>query len=166
MTHATVIATGPLATIQDLGRPGYQHLGVPRSGAADRVAMTLANRLVGNSEDAATIETTLGGLVLRCDTDTLVAVTGADTSVSVNGVAVGINSAVVARAGIYDLAIHHDQILVPVVMRHWGVEELTGLDDEAERSRDRLLARMVKSERVARRVSERRAGLVAASASA
>lgn len=110
MTRATVIATGPLATIQDLGRPGYQHLGVPRSGAADRVAMTLANRLVGNSEDAATIETTLGGLVLRCDTDTLVAVTGADASVSVNGVAVGVNSAVVARAGTN----------VEVGTPHWG----------------------------------------------
>ena len=64
----------------------------------------------------------------------------------------------ISRAGIYDLAIHHDQILVPVVLRHWGVEALTGLDDEAERSRDRLMARMAKSERVARRVAERRAG--------
>ena len=63
MTRVAVIATGPLATIQDLGRPGYQHLGVPRSGAADRVAMTLANRLVGNAEDTAALES-LGGTVL------------------------------------------------------------------------------------------------------
>ncbi len=63
----------------------------------------------------------------------------------------------ISRAGIYDLSIHHDQILAPVVLRQWAVAELTGLDDAAERSRDRLMARMVKSERVARRLSERRA---------
>ncbi len=68
----------------------------------------------------------------------------------------------IAKSGIYDLAIHHDQILVPVVMRHWDVEHLTGLDDEAERARDRLLARMAKSERVARRVADRKRELVPA----
>jgi acyl-[acyl-carrier protein] desaturase len=67
------------------------------------------------------------------------------------------HAAAISRAGIYDLAIHHDQILVPVVLRQWNVESLTGLDDDAERSRDRLMARLVKSERVARRLSERRA---------
>jgi acyl-[acyl-carrier-protein] desaturase len=70
----------------------------------------------------------------------------------------------ISRAGIYDLTIHHDQILVPVVLRHWDVENLTGLDDAAEQSRDRLLARLAKSERVARRMADRRAGLVAANA--
>lgn len=99
MTAVTIMAPGPLSTIQDLGRPGYQHLGVPRSGAADRSAMTLANRLVGNTEGAPTIESTLGGLVFRCDADTLIAVTGALTSVTVNGVAVGVNVAVVADTG-------------------------------------------------------------------
>ena len=49
-------------------------------------------------------------------------------------------------------------------MRHWAVESLTGLDTAAEQSRDRLMARLVKSERVARRVSERRAELAVASA--
>ena len=48
--------TGPLSTVQDLGRPGLAHLGVSPSGAADRAAHRLANRLVGNREDAATIE--------------------------------------------------------------------------------------------------------------
>jgi acyl-[acyl-carrier-protein] desaturase len=70
----------------------------------------------------------------------------------------------ISRAGIYDLAIHHDQILAPVVLRHWRLESLTGLDDEAERSRDRLLARLAKSERVARRLTERRAELTGAGA--
>ena len=68
----------------------------------------------------------------------------------------------IAKSGIYDLAIHHDQILVPVVMRHWDVEHLTGLDDEAERARDRLMARLAKSERVARRVADRKRELVPA----
>ena len=67
----------------------------------------------------------------------------------------------IARAGIYDLAIHHDQILAPLVLRHWDIEGLTGLDDEGERARDRLLARLVKSERVARRLTDRRAGAAA-----
>jgi acyl-[acyl-carrier-protein] desaturase len=72
------------------------------------------------------------------------------------------HAAAISRAGIYDLTIHHDQILVPVVLRHWGLESLTGLDDEAERSRDRLMARLAKSERVARRLADRRAGSAAA----
>jgi biotin-dependent carboxylase-like uncharacterized protein len=72
-----VIATGPLATVQDLGRPGYQHLGVPRSGAADQRAHRLANRLVGNAETAATIEFTLGGLQLRLPNPATLALTGA-----------------------------------------------------------------------------------------
>ena len=46
---------------------------------------------------------------------------------------------------------------MPVVLRHWAVESLTGLDDDAERSRDRLMARLTKSERVARRIADRRA---------
>ena len=45
-----VVRPGPLTTVQDLGRPGYAHLGVPLSGAADRVSLCLANRLVGNPE--------------------------------------------------------------------------------------------------------------------
>ncbi|MDQ4132525.1 MAG: acyl-ACP desaturase, partial [Actinomycetota bacterium] len=46
---------------------------------------------------------------------------------------------VIARAGIYDLAIHHDQILVPVVVNHWNIAALTGLSPEAEQARDRVL---------------------------
>src|SRR5918994_1208232 len=70
----------------------------------------------------------------------------------------------IAHSGIYDLAVHHEQILVPVVSRGWDVENVSGLSAEGERARDRLLARMAKSERVARRVAERRdaAALVSA----
>lgn len=52
----TILETGPLLTVQDLGRPGFAALGVPRSGAFDRSALRLANRLVGNPEDAAGLE--------------------------------------------------------------------------------------------------------------
>jgi biotin-dependent carboxylase-like uncharacterized protein len=72
-----LLATGPLATVQDLGRPGYQHLGVGRAGAADQRAHRLANRLVGNAETAATLEFTLGGLVIRLLDPATVALTGA-----------------------------------------------------------------------------------------
>ncbi len=65
------------ATIQDLGRPGLAHIGVPRSGAADRSALRLANRLVGNDEGAAAVEVLLGGLVVSADRHMGVAVTGA-----------------------------------------------------------------------------------------
>ena len=50
--------------MQDLGRPGLAALGVGRSGAADRGALRLANRLVGNPEDAAALEVTFGGLAV------------------------------------------------------------------------------------------------------
>lgn len=87
-----VLATGPLATVQDLGRPGWAHLGVGRSGAADLASHRLANRLVGNAEGAATIETTFGGLRLRSDLDLLVAVTGASSPVTVAGAPQALNA--------------------------------------------------------------------------
>lgn len=72
-----VVAPGPLATVQDLGRPGWAHLAVSPSGAADRAALRLANRIVGNPEGAAGIEATFGGLVVRARADVVVALTGA-----------------------------------------------------------------------------------------
>ncbi|GGO00391.1 allophanate hydrolase [Microbispora rosea subsp. aerata] len=72
-----VLATGPLTTVQDLGRHRHSHLGVGRSGAADRRALRLANRLVANPEGAAGLEVTLGGLKVRATGDLLVALTGA-----------------------------------------------------------------------------------------
>ncbi|WP_436492767.1 biotin-dependent carboxyltransferase family protein [Actinokineospora sp. HUAS TT18] len=81
----TVLATGPLALIEDLGRPGNAHLGVPPSGALDQPSLRLANRLVGNSQDAAGIEAVLGGLVLRADSSCTVAVTGPSVPVTAAG---------------------------------------------------------------------------------
>ncbi|MGY1810230.1 biotin-dependent carboxyltransferase family protein [Blastococcus sp. SYSU D00669] len=80
-----VVAPGPLATVQDAGRTGYAGIGVPRSGAADRAAHDLANRLVGNRPGAATVEVTAGGLRVRAERALLVAVTGAPAPLTVDG---------------------------------------------------------------------------------
>ena len=87
-----IVDPGPLATVQDLGRRGYAHLGVGRSGAADRPSHTLANRLVGNAEGAATVETTFGGLRLRAEDDVLLAVTGATSPVLLGGAPQALNA--------------------------------------------------------------------------
>ena len=63
----------------------------------------------------------------------------------------------IAKAGIYDFQVHHDQILQPVVLRHWGVEDLTGLSDEGERARHALLTRIRRIGKAAERLARRRA---------
>ncbi|MFE2945122.1 biotin-dependent carboxyltransferase family protein [Streptomyces sp. NPDC059255] len=80
-----VVRQGPLTTVQDLGRGGHAHLGVARSGALDRPALRLANRLVGNAEGDAALETTLGGCAVRPRRAVTVAVTGAPCAVTVAG---------------------------------------------------------------------------------
>ncbi|WP_367134379.1 biotin-dependent carboxyltransferase family protein [Saccharothrix sp. HUAS TT1] len=81
-----MLRTGPQALVQDLGRPGNAHLGVPPSGALDVPSLRLANRLVGNPEDAACLEVLLGGLALRANASCTAAVTGPSTPALVNGV--------------------------------------------------------------------------------
>lgn len=73
------------ATVQDHGRPGHAHLSVPPSGAFDRESHDFANRLVGNHETAATVELTRATVQLRFDTDAMIAVTGAPTSIVIDG---------------------------------------------------------------------------------
>jgi acyl-[acyl-carrier-protein] desaturase len=62
----------------------------------------------------------------------------------------------IAKAGIYDLLIHHDQILEPVVMRHWKVTELTGLTPEAEQARESLVKRIERTAKVGKRLAAER----------
>lgn len=82
--HAVeVLATGALTLLQDAGRPGFAHLGVTGSGAADQGAYRAANRLVGNAAGEAVLESVLGGIALRARGALLVAVTGATGSVVV-----------------------------------------------------------------------------------
>ncbi|WP_333777864.1 biotin-dependent carboxyltransferase family protein [Streptomyces sp. IBSBF 3136] len=80
-----VVRAGALTTVQDRGRPGYAHLGVPRSGALDPGTAALVNRLAGNGPDAAVLETTLDGCALRPRSAVTVAVGGAPCPVSVDG---------------------------------------------------------------------------------
>lgn len=81
----TVVRAGALTTVQDLGRPGYAHLGVPPSGALDPAALVAANRLVGNEDGAAGLETTLTGVTIRLRDARHVSVVGATASVGVDG---------------------------------------------------------------------------------
>ena len=84
-----VIEPGTQTTIQDYpGRLGYWHVGVPPSGPMDPLAFRIANRLVGNKEDAAGLEITLTGPTLRFASDTMFALTGADFNARLNGRAV------------------------------------------------------------------------------
>jgi len=80
-----VLHHGLSTTVQDLGRPGYFHLGIPIGGAMDRLAMRAANMLVGNDEGAAGLEAVFMGPKLEFVRDALVAVTGADMPAKVDG---------------------------------------------------------------------------------
>ncbi|MFF8995376.1 biotin-dependent carboxyltransferase family protein [Streptomyces sp. NPDC014983] len=94
-----VVRPGMLTTVQDLGRPGYAHLGVPRSGALDPPAAALVNRLAGNPPGAAVLETTLDGCALRPRSTVTAAVGGAPCPVSVGGRPVAWGAPVLVPAG-------------------------------------------------------------------
>jgi biotin-dependent carboxylase-like uncharacterized protein len=80
-----VVKPGLSTTVQDLGRPGYYHIGIPLSGAMDRFALRVANLLVGNAEHAAVLEAAFLGPELEFTADAMVAVTGAELPPKVNG---------------------------------------------------------------------------------
>lgn len=83
-----IVQQGLLTTIQDMGRRGAQHLGVPVSGAMDPLALRVANLLVGNDEEAAGIEMTIIGAGITFEDDALVALGGADLQAMLDGVPV------------------------------------------------------------------------------
>jgi biotin-dependent carboxylase-like uncharacterized protein len=80
-----VINPGLLATIQDNGRFGYQHMGVTTGGPLDEYAFSWANHLLGNTTGAAALEITFGGLELLVQINTNISVTGADLGATING---------------------------------------------------------------------------------
>jgi antagonist of KipI len=90
---------GMLSTFQDQGRHGLQHLGVPVCGAMDPRAHRLANLLVGNAGDEATLEMTLIGPTLAFGANACVAVCGADVGVSRNGEPMPMNRPIIVRKG-------------------------------------------------------------------
>src|SRR5215813_9149993 len=81
-----VLKPGLATTVQDLGRPGYYHIGIPLSGGMDRHALAAANLLVGNAEGAAVLEAVFMGPEIEFTEDTMVAVTGAELPPKVDGV--------------------------------------------------------------------------------
>lgn len=95
----TVLRAGTLTTVQDAGRPGWAHLGVPRSGFLDRASARWANRLLGNPEDAALLEATASGLTLLTRVPMTVAVTGARADVRIGALSVGQDEAHRVAAG-------------------------------------------------------------------
>lgn len=97
--HITVVRPGWLTTVQDLGRYGYQQYGVPVSGAMDRRSFIIANRLVGNRDQDAGLEITLKGPELLFATDSVIAVTGADLTPSVNGIGIPVWTSVRVERG-------------------------------------------------------------------
>lgn len=80
-----VIKPGLSTTVQDLGRPGYYHLGIPVSGGMDTLSLAAANLLVGNDAGAAVLEAVFLGPELEFTADAMVAVTGADMPPKVDG---------------------------------------------------------------------------------
>ncbi len=90
---------GLSTSIQDLGRPGYFHLGIPIGGAMDRYAMRCANMLVGNPEDAAGLEAVFMGPEIEFTSDCVVAVTGAEMPMTLDGEAVEGWNSFSAKAG-------------------------------------------------------------------
>ncbi len=95
----TVVRPGLLTTVQDLGRWGFQHLGVPAAGAMDHRALRLANLLCGNEENSAALEITLDGPQLLFHRDTCIAVTGADLGPLLDDRPVPLWTTVPVRAG-------------------------------------------------------------------
>ncbi|MEV4131019.1 biotin-dependent carboxyltransferase family protein [Dactylosporangium sp. NPDC049742] len=99
MRTLTVETAGPLTTLQDRGRPGFAHLGVPRSGALDQPALRLGNRLVGNDGSCAGLEITLGPFAATLSFAGTLALTGAAAPLRVGGRPAPINAPVPFRAG-------------------------------------------------------------------
>lgn len=140
---------GPGVLVQDLGRVGWAHLGVPRSGAADRGALRRANRLVGNLESVAGLEVLLGGLAVRARSHLVVAVSGADCPLSIDGrpvprdavldVPPGSRLAVgTAVAGLRAYLAVRGGIEVPAVLGSRSRDTLAGLGPEPVRAGDVL----------------------------
>ena len=98
-TSIRVIKPGWCTTIQDLGRHGYQHYGVSVSGAMDRLALVIANRLVSNHDVAAALEITIVGPELLFEDAAVLAITGADLSPAIDGHTIPIWTTITIQAG-------------------------------------------------------------------
>lgn len=139
-----VLAPGPLATVQDLGRQGFAALGVARAGAFDRAALRLANRLVGNPDRAAAVEITLGGLAVVLADPATVAFTGAVCRGAPDwGVALSLPAGTTIRLRTPDSGLRsyfgvRGGLDVPAVLDSRSTDTLSGIGPAPLRTGDRL----------------------------
>jgi biotin-dependent carboxylase-like uncharacterized protein len=144
-----VVRAGALTTVQDRGRPGFAHLGVPRSGALDRAAAAAANAALGNDPGAAVLETTVTGVAVRAVGPCLVAVTGAPAPVTLDGIPAAMGEAFAlpdravldvgtARAGVRSYLAVAGGIDVPAVLGSRSTDLLSGVGPPRLRDRDRV----------------------------
>jgi biotin-dependent carboxylase-like uncharacterized protein len=144
-----VVRVGLLATIQDRGRGGWAHLGVPRSGALDLPSLARANRLVGNPDHAAGVESMLRGLAVRTDKPLRMAITGAPCAITINGVSTDFDTVfdapaeatvVIGRvaAGMRSYVAVAGGLEVPPVLGSRSTDSLSGLGPPPLRAGDRL----------------------------
>jgi antagonist of KipI len=94
-----IVKPGLLSTVQDLGRYGHQAAGVPVGGPMDSFSHRLANQLVGNEPDAATIEVTLLGPELIVEAETTIAVAGAQFEVTCDDRPLALNASAAIHQG-------------------------------------------------------------------
>lgn len=99
MGKLVVIDGGLFTTVQDAGRFGFRKYGVPISGVMDNSAFELVNSLVGNSPDTPVLEMTLKGGKYRFESDSVIALTGANMNPTVNGISVELNSSLEIKSG-------------------------------------------------------------------
>ena len=146
-----ILAPGAFATVQDLGRPGRAALGVARSGALDRAALRVANRLVGNAASAGGVEIVLGGFRAVAERDTWLAVTGALADLRIDGRAVDAYTPLllpagaelsigVARAGARFVLAVRGGVAVPESLGSRATDVLASLGPPALRAGDVLHA--------------------------
>lgn len=144
-----VVKPGPLSLIQDAGRPGLASIGVGRSGAADRAAYAMANRLVGNPPGVAAIECTFGGLAVRAQGDVRVAITGAGCPAAVDGDGVELGTAIdlldgqtltlrTPTSGLRSYLAVHGGLDVPTVLGSRSTDTLAGVGPASLRRGDIL----------------------------
>ena len=94
-----VLQSGARTTLQDAGRPGHRHTGIPESGAADRLSFALANWMIGNPWDTPALECTLGGQHFRFHADMTIGLAGAEMWAQINGQNVENFTAIPVKAG-------------------------------------------------------------------
>ncbi len=170
-----VLQPGPLTTVQDIGRPGLAHLGVPHSGAADAGSLRLANELAGNKPGDAALEVTLGRLTLRFSADAIVALAGAPVPVEVMTPAAGgplptpapavpafaVPAGAIVRLGAPTTGLRsylamHGGLDVPAVLRSRSTDTMSGLGPRPLRAGDRLSTLPARSPITARQATRPR----------